>query len=129
MALPMQAMIAAGRGLVLLRGISDRELRDVEHAVWDKLDGTSAEKVAALLRFRALVGVLCGRPPAAAVPAARPAADGPGARGGGRDAAQRAVGLQFGEVPAGAGGQAWREDQRIAPRRPERAAELQVAMA
>ena len=29
----MQAMIAAGRGLVLLRGISDRELRDVEHAV------------------------------------------------------------------------------------------------
>jgi hypothetical protein len=60
LALPMQAMIAAGRGLVLLRGISDRELRDVEHAVWDKLDGTSAEKVATLLRFRGLVGVFAG---------------------------------------------------------------------
>jgi hypothetical protein len=55
--LPMQAMIAAGRGLVLLRGISDPELRNVEHAVWDKLDGTSADKVATLLRFRCLVGV------------------------------------------------------------------------
>ena len=60
LALPMQAMIAAGRGLVLLRGISDRELRDVEHTVWDKLEGTSAEKVATLLRFRALVGVFAG---------------------------------------------------------------------
>jgi hypothetical protein len=57
LALPMQAMIAAGRGLVLLRGISDPELRTVEHAVWDKLDGTSADKVATLLRFRCLVGV------------------------------------------------------------------------
>ena len=57
LALPMQAMIAAGRGLVLLRGISDPELRNVEHAVWDRLDGTSAEKVATLLRFRCLVGV------------------------------------------------------------------------
>ena len=55
--LPMQAMIAAGRGLVLLRGISDPELRTVEHAVWDQLDGTSSDKVATLLRFRCLVGV------------------------------------------------------------------------
>ena len=57
LALPMQAMIAAGRVLVLLRGISDAELRDVEHAVWDKLGGTSSDKVATLLRFRCLVGV------------------------------------------------------------------------
>ena len=55
--LPMQAMIAAGRGLVLLRGISDPELRAVEHAVWDQLGGTSSDKVATLLRFRCLVGV------------------------------------------------------------------------
>lgn len=60
LAQPMQAMIAAGRGLVLLRGISDRELRDVEHAVWDKLEGSSSQKVATLLRFRALVGVFAG---------------------------------------------------------------------
>ena len=39
LAQPMQAMIAAGRWLVLLRGISDRELRDVEHAVWDEARG------------------------------------------------------------------------------------------
>jgi hypothetical protein len=57
LALPMQAMIAAGRGLVLLRGISDAELRTVEHAVWDQIEGTSADKVATLLRFRGLVGV------------------------------------------------------------------------
>jgi hypothetical protein len=50
-------MIAAGRGLVLLRGISDPELRAVEHAVWDRLDGSSSDKVATLLRFRCLVGV------------------------------------------------------------------------
>ena len=60
LALPMQAMIAAGRGLVLLRGISDGELREVEHAVWDKLEGPSSKKVATLLRFRALVGVFVG---------------------------------------------------------------------
>jgi hypothetical protein len=57
LALPMQAMIAAGRGLVLLRGISEGELRDVEHTVWNRLEGTSSEKVATLLRFRAMVGV------------------------------------------------------------------------
>jgi hypothetical protein len=60
LALPMQAMIAAGRGLVLLRGISDGELRNVEHAVWDKLESASSEKVAILLRFRAMVGVFAG---------------------------------------------------------------------
>jgi len=55
--LPMHTMLAAGRGLVLLRGIADPELRAVEHAVWDKLDGSASDKVAALLRFRCLVGV------------------------------------------------------------------------
>jgi hypothetical protein len=57
LALPMQHMIAAGRGLVLLRGISDTELRQVEHAVWDEIEGGSSVKVATLLRFRCLVGV------------------------------------------------------------------------
>jgi hypothetical protein len=60
LALPMQEMIDAGRGLVLLRGIQDRELRQVEHAVWDRLEGTSSDKVATLLRFRCLVGVFAG---------------------------------------------------------------------
>ena len=106
LALPMQAMIAAGRGLVLLRGISDPELRDVEHAVWDKLDGTSSDKVATLLRFRCLVGVFAHVQAAAAVPAPRPGPDGAGHGGGGRDAPQRAMGLQSREIPACAGGQA-----------------------
>ena len=57
LALPMQEMIDAGRGLVMLRGISDRELREVEAAVWDRIDGSSCDKVAALLRFRCLIGV------------------------------------------------------------------------
>jgi hypothetical protein len=60
LALLLQHMIDAGRGLVLLRGISDREMRDVEHAVWDKIHGPSSEKVATLLRFRCLIGVFAG---------------------------------------------------------------------
>ena len=56
----MEQMITVGRGLVLLRGIEDRDLRAVESAAWEKLDGTAPEKLAALLRFRSLVAVFAG---------------------------------------------------------------------
>ncbi len=39
---PMQYMIDTGRGLAMLRGISQAELREVDHALWDKLDPASA---------------------------------------------------------------------------------------
>jgi hypothetical protein len=129
MALPMQAMIAAGRGLVLLRGISDRELRDVEHAVWDKLDGTSAEKVATLLRFRALVGVFAGARLQQlflrrGLPLMGPALE---------VAAEMRLNVHWGFNPVkflrALEARLGEQDQGIAARRPERAAELQVAMA
>ena len=58
--LMMEEMIVTGRGLVLLRDMSDREVREIEKAVWERLDGTPAEKLAALLRFRCLIAVFAG---------------------------------------------------------------------
>ena len=57
LALPMQHMIDAGRGLVMLRGMSDEELREVECAVWNEIDASAQERVAVLLRFRCLIAV------------------------------------------------------------------------
>ena len=129
LALPMQAMIAAGRGLVLLRGISDRELRDVESAVWDKLDGTSAEKVATLLRFRSLVGVFAGARLQQlflqrGLPLMGPALE---------VAAEMRLNVQWGFNPVkflrALEAKLGEIDQRPAPRRLDRAVEPQVAMA
>ena len=53
----MRELVAAGRGLAPLRGIADGELRALEDAIWRKLDGTRAERVAALLRLRCTIGV------------------------------------------------------------------------
>ena len=58
---PMQHLIDTERGLALLNGISDAELREVDHAVWDALDGDSERRVAVLLRFRALIQVFKAR--------------------------------------------------------------------
>jgi hypothetical protein len=57
LALPMQYMIGAGRGLAMLRGASDIELRDAESAVWDQIDACARTRTAVLLRFRCLIGV------------------------------------------------------------------------
>lgn len=58
---PMQHLIGTERGLALLNGISNAELREVDHAVWDALDGDSGRRVAVLLRFRALIQVFKAR--------------------------------------------------------------------
>ena len=55
LALPMQYLIDTGRGLAMLRGLSKAELREVDHAVWNKLD--PAQRVAVLVRFRCLIRV------------------------------------------------------------------------
>jgi hypothetical protein len=57
LALPMRYMIDAERGLAMLRGASDSELRDAEGAVWDQIDGCSQTRTAVLLRFRCLIAV------------------------------------------------------------------------
>jgi hypothetical protein len=59
--LPMQHMIDSGRGLVMLNGLSNGELRSVDAAVWDELAGDPSRRVAVLLRFRAMIEVFKSR--------------------------------------------------------------------
>ena len=53
----MRELVATGRGLAPLHGIADGELRELENAIWRKLEGTRAEKVSTLLRLRCVIGV------------------------------------------------------------------------
>ena len=57
MTVPMQAMIEAGRGLVLLNGATAAELRRLDRSVWDRLDASPDVKMTVLLRFRSLIEV------------------------------------------------------------------------
>jgi hypothetical protein len=59
--LAMQYMIDTGRGLALLNGLANAELREVDQAIWDDLSGDPNRRVAVLLRFRALVVVFRAR--------------------------------------------------------------------
>jgi hypothetical protein len=58
---PMRMLIANGNGLALLRGLSEDDLRDLEHAFWAGFSGTSETRLAVALRFRALVDVFASR--------------------------------------------------------------------
>jgi hypothetical protein len=57
MAVPMHHLIDAGRGLVLLDGMSAAEMRAVDAAVWDEFSCSVDQRVAVLVRFRCLVQV------------------------------------------------------------------------
>jgi hypothetical protein len=59
--IPMQHLIDTERGLGMLHGLSDAELRSVDQAVWDALAGDAIRRVAVLLRFRALIQVFKAR--------------------------------------------------------------------
>jgi hypothetical protein len=59
--IPMQHLIDTERGLGMLHGLSDAELRAVDQAVWDALAGDAIRRVAVLLRFRALIQVFKAR--------------------------------------------------------------------
>ena len=61
LALPMQHLVATGRGLAMLRGLAEAELREIDHAMWSALRIEPAQRVAVLLRFRCLVKVLGAR--------------------------------------------------------------------
>ena len=61
LALAMQYMVDTGRGLAMLRGISEVELREVDGALWDAMGDNPAERVAALVRFRCLIKVFSSR--------------------------------------------------------------------
>jgi hypothetical protein len=61
LALAMDYMVKTGRGLTMLRGISEAELRELDQALWDALDGNPARRVAVLVRFRCLIRVFAAR--------------------------------------------------------------------
>jgi hypothetical protein len=57
----MRILIDDGKGLVLLRGLPAADMRALEAAVWDELEGALAERRAVLVRFQALVDVFASR--------------------------------------------------------------------
>jgi len=59
LALPMRYLVESGRGLAMLEGLSAKDLREVDAAVWDDL--APAHRVAALLRLRCLIRVFEAR--------------------------------------------------------------------
>ena len=57
----MRFMIDNGKGLVLLRGVNGSDMRELEGAIWDRLDGDIVQRRAALVRFQCLVEVFSAR--------------------------------------------------------------------
>lgn len=57
----MRTLIDSGKGLVLLRGLAAADMQGLEAAVWDKLEGSLAERRAVLVRFQALADVFSSR--------------------------------------------------------------------
>ncbi|HVX35632.1 MAG TPA: hypothetical protein VHC71_05390 [Hyphomicrobium sp.] len=58
---PMQMLIANGQGLALLKGLSERELRELEDNLWSDVKSDAGARLAVALRFRALVDVFAAR--------------------------------------------------------------------
>ena len=57
----MQYMVKTGRGLAMLRGVTEAELREVDRALWDELSDDPPQRVAILVRFRCLIAVFRAR--------------------------------------------------------------------
>ena len=61
LALALEYMVKTGRGLTMLRGITQAQLREVDQALWDELGSDPAQRVAVLVRFRCLIRVFAAR--------------------------------------------------------------------
>lgn len=61
LALAMRFMIDSGRGLVMMRGLSNADMQELEEALWDRIAGDTAHRRAVLLRFQNLVDVFAAR--------------------------------------------------------------------
>ena len=59
--LAIKYMVETGRGLAMLRGVTEAQLRELDEALWDELGSNPAERVAVLVRFRCLIGVFAAR--------------------------------------------------------------------
>ncbi|MBK9078150.1 MAG: hypothetical protein IPL91_02970 [Hyphomicrobium sp.] len=58
---PMRRLISQGRGLALLNGLSEVEIRDVESQIWADFADQPEMRLAVALRFRALLDVFSTR--------------------------------------------------------------------
>ncbi|MBO0743033.1 MAG: hypothetical protein J2P51_16620, partial [Hyphomicrobiaceae bacterium] len=61
LALALEYMVKTGRGLTMLRGITEAELREVDQALWEELGSNPAQRVAVLVRMRCLIRVFAAR--------------------------------------------------------------------
>ncbi|NJO23827.1 MAG: hypothetical protein HC868_14000 [Sphingomonadales bacterium] len=61
LALAMRFMIDNGRGLVLMRRLSNADMQELEEALWDRIEGDTAHRRAVLMRFQYLVDVFGAR--------------------------------------------------------------------
>lgn len=59
--MPMRHLINDGRGLALLRGLSDRDLRDLDGVIWQQFADQPHIRLAVALRFRALISVFAAK--------------------------------------------------------------------
>ena len=57
----MQYMVSSGRGLAMLRGVTEAELRQIESALWDELSDNPPQRVAIMIRFRCMIAVFRSR--------------------------------------------------------------------
>ena len=58
---PMRMLIKNGRGLALLNGLSEVDIRALESAIWQHFRDQPEKRVAVALRFRALLDVFASR--------------------------------------------------------------------
>lgn len=59
--MPMRLLISQGQGLALLKGLTEKEIREVEDRVWASFEGSNEARLAVALRFRALIEVFSSR--------------------------------------------------------------------
>lgn len=59
--LPLKHLIAEGRGLAMLNGLSEAEIRSVETHIWEHFSDAPEKRVAVALRFRSLLQVFSAR--------------------------------------------------------------------
>lgn len=58
---PMRRLISEGRGLALLNGLSETEIRNVESQIWADFADQPETRLAIAMRFRALLDVFATR--------------------------------------------------------------------
>jgi len=55
LSVPMHYLISTGRGLAMLRGLSDADLRDVEAEIWSNDAIAPSSRLAVAVRFRSFI--------------------------------------------------------------------------